>query len=205
MASPLPARTHKFAFGLWTVGNRGGDPFGEPVRAPLDPVESVRRLGALGAHGVSFHDDDLIPPDATAAERDRIVRGFRAALDEAGMVVTMATTNLFVDPVFRDGAFTSNDPAVRRYAVAKVMRNLDLAAQLGAGVYVFWGGREGVESLAAKDPRLAALVPKPRVNLTRFHGVSAPNSAHLLPVSRKRVILGMSAKRWVAVTSPADG
>jgi len=155
MASQMPNQAHKFAFGLWTVGNRGGDPFGEPVRPPLDPCESVRRLGALGTYGVSFHDDDLIPPGTSPAERDRIVADFRKALDDAGMVVTMATTNLFGDPVFRDGAFTSNDPAVRRYAIAKVMRNLDLAAELGAGIYVFWGGREGVESLAAKDGRLA--------------------------------------------------
>jgi xylose isomerase len=155
MAVPHPTPAHKLTFGLWTVGNRGGDPFGEPVRPPLDPCETVRRLARIGAYGVSFHDDDLLPPEVSPAERNRIVRNFRAALDEAGMVVTMATTNLFRDPVFRDGAFTSNSPEVRRYALAKVMRNLDLAAELGAGIYVFWGGREGVESLAAKDARLA--------------------------------------------------
>jgi len=148
-------RNFLFSFGLWTVGNRGGDPFGAVVRGSLDPCDSVRRLGALGASGVCFHDDDLIPPGSTASERDSIVRRFMTALTEAGVSTTMATTNLFYDPVFRDGAFTSNDPRVRRYAVAKVMRGLDLAADLGAPVYVFWGGREGVESLVAKDARLA--------------------------------------------------
>lgn len=147
---PTPA--DKFTFGLWTVGNRGRDPFGEFVRPPLDPVTAVERLGELGAFGVNFHDNDLVPIDATAAERDRIVARFRQALDAAGMNVPMATTNLFTDPVFKDGAFTSHDPRVRAYAVQKTMRAMDLGVELGAHTYVFWGGREGAEVDAAKDP-----------------------------------------------------
>ena len=146
-----PAPADKFTFGLWTVGNRGRDPFGEFVRPPLDPVVAVQTLGELGAWGVNFHDNDLVPIDATAAERDRIVSGFRKALDAAGMVVPMATTNLFTDPVFKDGAFTSHDPRVRAYAVQKTMRAMDLGVELGAKTYVFWGGREGAEVDAAKD------------------------------------------------------
>jgi xylose isomerase len=147
-----PTPQDKFTFGLWTVGNRGRDPFGEFVRPPLDPVEAVRRLAPLGAWGVNFHDNDLVPIDASAAERDRIVRDFRKALDDTGMVVPMATTNLFTDPVFKDGAFTSNDARVRAYAVQKTMRAMDLGVELGAKTYVFWGGREGAEVDAAKDP-----------------------------------------------------
>ena len=146
-----PNPSHKFTFGLWTVGNRGRDPFGEFVRPVLDPVDSVRQLAKLGAYGVNLHDNDLVPIDATAAERDRIVLGFRKALDDTGMKVPMATTNLFTDPVFKDGAFTSNDPLVRRYAVQKTMRAMDLGVELGATTYVFWGGREGAEVDAAKD------------------------------------------------------
>jgi len=146
-----PNPSHKFTFGLWTVGNRGRDPFGEFVRPALDPVDSVRQLAKLGAYGVNLHDNDLVPIDVTAAERDRIVSGFRKALDETGMKVPMATTNLFTDPVFKDGAFTSNDPLVRRYAVQKTMRAMDLGVELGASTYVFWGGREGAEVDAAKD------------------------------------------------------
>lgn len=147
-----PRPEHRFAFGLWTIGHPGRDPFGDVVRPPIDPAEFVRRLGEIGAYGVSYHDDDLLPPDAAPAEREGIVKRFRAALDDSGVVVSMATTNLFWHPVFKDGAFTSNEPAVRRYAIAKVMRNLDLAAELGAPTYVFWGGREGVEAMAAKHP-----------------------------------------------------
>jgi len=149
--SDRPERADKFTFGLWTVGNRGRDPFGEFVRPPLDPVDSVRALGELGAWGVNFHDNDLVPIDATATERDRIVARFRKALDAAGMVVPMATTNLFTDPVFKDGAFTSHDARVRAYAVQKTMRAMDLGVDLGAQTYVFWGGREGAEVDAAKD------------------------------------------------------
>src|SRR6185369_16976211 len=147
-----PAPADKFTFGLWTVGNRGRDPFGEFVRPPLDPVVAVQRLSELGAWGVNFHDNDLVPIDADAAERDRIVSRFRKALDAAGMTVPMATTNLFTDPVFKDGAFTSHDPDVRAYAIQKTMRAMDLGVELGAKTYVFWGGREGAEVDAAKDP-----------------------------------------------------
>jgi xylose isomerase len=147
-----PTSADKFTFGLWTVGNRGRDPFGEFVRPPLDPVVAVQRLSQLGAWGVNFHDNDLVPIDATAAERDRIVRDFRRALEQHGMVVPMATTNLFTDPAFKDGAFTSHDARVRAYALQKTMRAMDLGIELGATTYVFWGGREGAEVDAAKDP-----------------------------------------------------
>jgi len=147
-----PTTTDKFTFGLWTVGNRGRDPFGEFVRPPLDPVRAVHRLAEAGAFGVNFHDNDLVPIDATPAERDRIVSAFRAALKDTGMTVPMATTNLFTDPVFKDGAFTSHDPNVRAYALQKTMRAMDLGVELGAHTYVFWGGREGAEADAGKDP-----------------------------------------------------
>ncbi len=142
---------HRFTFGLWTVSNVGRDPFGEPVRAPLPPVEAVHLLAEVGAYGVNFHDNDLVPIDATPAERDRIVRDFKAALKETGLVVPMATTNLFTDPAFKDGAFTSNDARVRAYALQKTLRAIDLGVELGAKVYVFWGGREGTESDATKN------------------------------------------------------
>jgi xylose isomerase len=147
--TPKPA--DKFTFGLWTVGNRGRDPFGEFVRPAVNPVVSVERLSKLGAYGVNFHDNDLVPIDATPAERDRIVRDFKKALKDYGMCVPMATTNLFTDPVFRDGAFTSNDARVRAYALQKTMQAMDLGVELGATTYVFWGGREGAEVDAAKD------------------------------------------------------
>lgn len=145
----------KFSFGLWTVGWQARDPFGDPTRPPIDPVEVVHRLAGLGAYGVTFHDDDLVPPGSTEAEREAVIERFRDALRETGLVVPMATTNLFTHPVFRDGALTSNDRDVRRYALRKVMRNLDLAAELGASTYVLWGGREGSESAAGKDVRAA--------------------------------------------------
>ena len=148
-----PRPEHRFTFGLWTVGNPGRDPFGGPTREPLDPADSVRRLAELGAWGVSLHDDDLVPWDTEAAERDRIVARFKAALEETGLGVGMATTNLFGHPAFKDGAFTSNDRGVRRAAIGKAMRSIDLGAELGAEVYVFWGGREGTEAAVAKDPR----------------------------------------------------
>jgi len=144
---------HRFTFGLWTVGNPGRDPFGEPTRPPLDPVESVQRLAELGAWGVSLHDNDLVPWGASTAERDRIVARFKSALAQTGLGVGMATTNLFGHPAFKDGAFTSNDRGVRRAAIGKAMRSIDLGAELGAEVYVFWGGREGTEAGVAKDPR----------------------------------------------------
>lgn len=146
-----PKPSDRFTFGLWTVGNRGRDPFGEFVRPPLDPVVSVERLSKLGAYGVNLHDNDLIPIDASPAERDRIVSAFKKALADTGMKVPMATTNLFTDPVFKDGAFTSNDPRVRAYALQKTMRSMDLGVELGATTYVFWGGREGTETDASKD------------------------------------------------------
>ena len=151
--TPKPA--DKFTFGLWTVGWQGRDPFGDATRAALDPVEAVHRLAGLGAYGVTFHDDDLIPFGSDDAVRAERVGRFRAALDETGLRVPMATTNLFTHPVFKDGAFTANDRDVRRYALRKTIRNIDLAAELGAEVYVAWGGREGAESGAAKDVRVA--------------------------------------------------
>lgn len=160
MSSYTPQRSDKFTFGLWTVGNVGGDPFGKPVRDAVSPCglafmpeEIVEKLAQLGAYGVNFHDNDLVPIDATASERDSIVASFKKALDANGIKVPMATTNLFSDPIFKDGAFTSNDPKVRAYALQKTMRAMDLGAELGAEVYVFWGGREGTETDAAKDPR----------------------------------------------------
>ncbi|MGI8869105.1 MAG: xylose isomerase [Mycobacteriales bacterium] len=150
-----PTRSDNFTFGLWTVGWQGVDPFGTAIRPPLDPVEAVHRLSELGAAGVSFHDNDLIPIDADAAERQKILDRFRAALTETGMTVPMMTTNLFFHPVFKDGAFTANDRDVRRYAIGKTLRNIDLAAELGATTYVCWGGREGAESDAATDVRAA--------------------------------------------------
>jgi xylose isomerase len=146
----VPRPEHRFAFGLWTVGHPGRDPFGEVVRPALDPAETVRRLADLGAWGVSFHDDDLVRPEDPPSEQEAVVKRFRRALDDTGVVVSMATTNLFWHPVFKEGAFTANDPEVRRLALAKVMRGLDLGAEFGARTYVFWGGREGSESVAAK-------------------------------------------------------
>ncbi|MCU1678108.1 MAG: xylA [Frankiales bacterium] len=147
--APTPA--DRFTFGLWTVGWAGKDPFGEPTRAPLDPVVSVENLARLGAYGVTFHDDDLIPFGSDDATRERLIKRFRAALDEHGLVVPMMTTNLFTHPVFKDGGFTANDRDVRRFAVAKVLRNMDLAAELGAQTYVMWGGREGAEHGGSKN------------------------------------------------------
>src|SRR5438874_1112599 len=147
-----PRPEHKFSFGLWTVGNRGRDPFGDAVRDPLPPEEAVALLAEAGAWGVNLHDNDLVPIDASASDRDRIVRGFRSACERHAIVVPMATVNLFYDPVFRDGAFTSNDPRVRAYAVQKTMRAMDLGAELGAKIFVLWGGREGTETDACRRP-----------------------------------------------------
>ncbi len=146
-----PKKSDMFTFGLWTVGNPGSDPFGSRVRKTIPPEQIVKRLAALGAHGVNFHDNDLVPFDATPAERDRIVASFKKALDDHGMKVPMATTNLFSHPVFKEGAFTANDPDVRQFAIQKTMRAIDLGIELGARTYVFWGGREGSEVDAAKD------------------------------------------------------
>ncbi|HEY5272695.1 MAG TPA: xylose isomerase [Acidimicrobiales bacterium] len=150
-----PTKQDKFSFGLWTIGWQARDTFGDATRPPLDPVVSVSRLGELGAWGVSFHDDDLIPFGSDETERERLIKRFRVAADAADIVVAMMTTNLFTHPMFKEGAFTANDRGVRRYALRKVMRNLDLAAELGAPTYVFWGGREGSESDAGKDVRAA--------------------------------------------------
>jgi xylose isomerase len=150
-----PRPEHHFTFGLWTVGNIGRDPFGDPVRPALSPTHIVRQLASLGAYGVNLHDNDLIPRDTSVSDRSRIVREFKAALADTGMKVPMATTNLFGDPVFRDGAFTSNDARVRAFALQKTMHSIDLGVELGAETYVFWGGREGVETNAAKDPQEA--------------------------------------------------
>ena len=145
-----PRPEHKFSFGLWTLGNRGRDPFGDAVRPTFPPTEIVRVLGEIGAWGVNLHDNDLVPIDATPQQRDKLVREFRAACRESGVVVPMATVSLFFHPVFRDGAFTANDPEVRAYALQKTMRAMDLGAELGAGIFVLWGGREGVETDACR-------------------------------------------------------
>ena len=150
-----PSPEDRFSFGLWTVGWQGVDVFGGAVREPLDSVVAVNRLAELGAYGISFHDNDVFPFSATPAERSRAIARLREAVQSAGLVIPMVTHNLFSHPVFRDGAFTANDREVRRFALRKVLDNLDLAAELGAGIVVFWGGREGAESGAAKDVRAA--------------------------------------------------
>ena len=147
-----PGPEHKFSFGLWTVSNRGRDPFGDVVRPALPPVDAVAMLAEVGAWGVNLHDNDLVPIDATPAERDRIVKEFKAACAAHSIVVPMATVSLFFDPVFRDGAFTANDPRVRAYALQKTLRAMDLGAELGAKIFVLWGGREGVETDACRRP-----------------------------------------------------
>jgi xylose isomerase len=147
-----PKPEHKFTFGLWTIGNPGRDPFGPPTRTPPTPVEIVHLLSEIGAYGVNLHDDDLIPLGTATAQRNKIVKEFKAALSSTGLKVPMATTNLFSDPAFKDGAFTANDPAVRAYALQKTIQSIELGVELGAKVYVFWGGREGTESDATKSP-----------------------------------------------------
>jgi xylose isomerase len=170
--SLTPKKEDKFTFGLWTVGNPGRDPFGDPTREVVSPVTIVHRLAELGAYGVNFHDNDLVPIDATASERARIIKDFRNALNETGMVVPMATTNLFTDPVFKDGAFTSNDPRVRLYAVQKTMQAMDLGAEFGAKIYVFWGGREGAEVDSSKDPRDAIKWFRDAINFLCEYSIS---------------------------------
>jgi len=152
MSDYSPKPKHKFTFGLWTVGNRGVDPFGSATREHKSPAELVYLLGEVGAYGVNFHDNDLIPIDTTPAEADVIKKDFRKALADTGLVVPMATTNLFSDPVFKDGAFTSNDALVRAYALQKTMKAIDLGVEFGAKTYVFWGGREGTETDSSKNP-----------------------------------------------------
>jgi xylose isomerase len=148
-----PTPENKFAFGLWTIGHPGRDPFGDSTRPPVSTADFLRGLADLGAWGVSFHDDDLMTFGAPESQRRAELDAFKKSLDETGIVCSMATTNLFWHPIFKDGAFTSNDRNVRRYAIAKTIRNIDVAAELGAPTYVFWGGREGVESAASKEPR----------------------------------------------------
>lgn len=152
MQNYQPTPEDKFTFGLWTVGNRGRDPFGDAVRPSMSPVELVKLLAEVGASGVNFHDNDLVPIDATANERDKIVSDFKQACAENNLTIPMATVNLFYEAVFRDGAFTANDPAVRAYAVQKTMRAMDLGAECGAEIFVLWGGREGVETDGCRRP-----------------------------------------------------
>ncbi|MDQ2838607.1 MAG: xylose isomerase [Actinomycetota bacterium] len=152
---PTPTKADRFSFGLWTVGWQGRDPFGDAARLPLDAVEAVHKLNELGAYGITFHDDDLIPFGASTAERDKRLVEFRQALADTGLKVPMITTNLFTHPVFKDGGFTSNDRSIRRYALRKVLRNLDLAAEFGAETFVLWGGREGSEYDTAKNVQAA--------------------------------------------------
>jgi xylose isomerase len=152
MSDYLPKPEHKFTFGLWTVGNSGVDPFGGATREQKTPAELVYLLGEVGAYGVNFHDNDLIPIDATLAEAEAIKKNFRKALADTGLVVPMATTNLFSDSIFKDGAFTSNEAQVRAYALQKTMKAIDLGVEFGASTYVFWGGREGTETDSSKDP-----------------------------------------------------
>jgi xylose isomerase len=153
MRNPNPS--DKFTFGLWTVGWQARDPFGDATRAPLDPIRTVSELADRGAYGVTFHDDDLIPFGSSVSERAAHIARFKKALDTTGMKVPMATTNLFSHPVFKDGAFTSNNRDIRRYAIRKVMTNIELAVELGAKTYVCWGGREGAETDIGKDPVVA--------------------------------------------------
>ena len=168
----VPSPDDHFTFGLWTVGNPGRDPFGHEVRPPLDPVDSVRHLADVGAYGVSFHDDDLVPPGSSVAEREAIVKRFRRALDDTGLKVPMATCNLFSQPVFRSGAFTANDVYVRRFAVAKTLDAIDLGVELGAQVFVMWGGREGCEVDAAMDVRAALDRYAEAINLACEYAIS---------------------------------
>ena len=160
-----PTREDKFSFGLWTIGYNGSDPFGGPTRPPLDVVEAVTKLSELGAYGLTFHDDDLFAFGSTEAERQKQIDRLQKTLADTGLIVPMITTNLFSAPVFKDGGFTSNDRAVRRFALRKVLRNLDLAAELGAKTFVMWGGREGAEYDAAKDIRGALERYREAVNL----------------------------------------
>lgn len=159
-----PRPEHKFSFGLWTVANRGRDPFGEPVREVLTPVAAAKLLGDVGAWGVNFHDNDLVPIDATPIEHSQIVRDFKHACEDNNLVVPMATVNLFTDPVFRDGAFTANDPNVRAYALHKTMRAMDLGKELGASTFVLWGGREGTETDACRRADMAVVRLREAVN-----------------------------------------
>jgi xylose isomerase len=166
-----PTKEDKFSFGLWTVGNRGRDPFGDFVRPELSPVRSVQKLSELGAWGINLHDNDLVPIDASSQKRDRIVREFKQALNDYGMVVPMATTNLFYHPAFKDGAFTAVSPTVRAFALQKTMKAIDLGVELGATTYVFWGGREGVDAEASKDPIVAVKRMRDAINFLSQYSI----------------------------------
>lgn len=169
MSDFQPKKADRFTFGLWTVGNRGRDPFGDAVRDTLKPTHTVKKLAELGAYGVTLHDNDLIPIDATPGEREQILRDFEAALRDHDMKVPMVTVNLFYDPVFKDGAFTSSMAAVRRYAIDKAKAAIDLGHRLGAEIFVLWGGREGSEVDAARDPREAMKHYRDAVNELTAH------------------------------------
>ncbi len=199
----VPTPADRFSFGIWTVGWQGVDVFGPAVRPPMPADRAVRKLAELGAYGVNFHDNDVFDFDAGDAERDQRIAAFREALADTGLVVTTATTNLFSHPMFKEGAFTANDRDVRRFALAKVMRNLDLAAELGAGVYVCWGGREGAESGASKDVRaaldrykealdvLCAVRPGPRVRAAVRDRAEAERAARRHPAAHRRARAGV--------------
>ncbi|MET0734907.1 MAG: xylose isomerase, partial [Microbacterium sp.] len=162
---PTPTRADQFSFGLWTVGYNGTDPFGGPTRPALDVVHVVEKLAELGAYGLTFHDDDLFAFGSSDAERQSQIDRLKGALDDTGLIIPMVTTNLFSAPVFKDGGFTANDRDVRRFALRKVFRQLDLGAELGAKTFVMWGGREGAEYDAAKDIRQALERYREAVNL----------------------------------------
>ena len=146
-----PTRDDKFSFGLWTVGWTGTDPFGTNTRDALDPWEYSDKLAELGAWGITFHDNDVFPFDADEETRRSRVGRLKDAADKAGLVIEMVTTNTFTHPVFKDGGLTSNDRSVRRFGLRKVLRNVDLAAEVGAETFVMWGGREGSEYDSSKD------------------------------------------------------
>jgi xylose isomerase len=146
------SRKDKFAFGLWTVMNAGADPFGVATRPPLSGLDAIKGLGERQVYGFEYHDNDLWPIDASPADIRRAVAKAKRLMASTGIKCTAATTNLFTHPVFKDGAFTSHDPRVRAYAVQKAMVNIDVAADLGAAVYIFWGGREGADADIGKDP-----------------------------------------------------
>ena len=206
MANYEPDPKLKFTFGLWTVGNVGRDPFGEAVRERLSAPQICDLLGEVGAYGVNFHDNDLVPIDATPAERDQIVRDFKKALKANGLVVPMATTNLFSDPVFKDGAFTSNNAKIRALAIQKTMRAMDLGAEMGAKIYVFWGGREGVESDATKNPidairrfgrrsTFSAITRSIKSTATNSPSKPSPMNRAAISISRSRVHTSPSFQR----------
>ncbi len=189
-----PKPEDKFTFGLWTVGSRGRDPFGAEVRGSKTPAELVYMLGEVGAYGVNFHDNDLIPIDATTAEADAIKKDFRKALADTGLKVPMATTNLFYDPIFKDGAFTSNDAKVRAYALQKTMKAIDLGVEFGATIYDFWGGREGVETDSSKSAVDA--IKRNREAMNFFCEYAAPTSIMPPPVTCWPLSPRLTIPRW---------